>query len=350
MSITIRVLQANHGDSILVAHVGPKGVFNVLIDGGTGSTFRYGPRERYAGALCQTLDKLKEKNQCIDLAVLTHIDDDHIEGLIRAFEAPGYLTEMVRSIWFNSSQLITTNFDIEAIPENNIYLKSDSPETTIAQGKELDALLSEIACQRGPLILAGQVHVMGPFKFTILSPDKNGLEKLLHKWPAETELGETSSHTNDYSLSLGEIWKDDPFRRDASPYNGSSIAFIMDADEKRMLFLGDAHDEVIVQSLRDLGFSEKNKLEVELVKISHHGSERNTSVEFLSIINAQRYVISTNGSKHGLPNKRTIARILASGAGKIVFNYSEIIHRLLLKHEVQQFGNRLEAFPEEIGL
>jgi beta-lactamase superfamily II metal-dependent hydrolase len=350
MSITVRVLQANHGDSILVTHESTDGVFNVLIDGGNGPTFKYGPRARYSGALCLALDELKAKKQFIDLAVLTHIDDDHIEGLIRAFEAPEYLREMVRSVWFNSSRLITSHFNVGAIPANDVYLKSDSPETTVTQGKELETLLAEIGCVRAPVILAGQTHVEGPFTFTILSPDKSSLEKLLHKWPTEPESGETSTHANDYALSLEEIWANDIFKPDASPYNGSSIAFILEADGKRMLFLGDSHDEIIVRNLRELGFSEKNKLEVELVKISHHGSQHNTSTEFLSIVNSQRYIISTNGSKRGLPSKRTIARILASTEGKICFNYIDVIPRMLLEHEVDEYASRLEAICDEVGL
>lgn len=116
-----------------------------------------------------------------------------------------------------------------------------------------------------------------------------------------------------------------------------------------MLFLGDSHDEIIVENLRKLGFNEEKKLELELVKISHHGSHYNTSPEFLSLIKSERYVISTNGSK-GLPNKRTIARILASGDGKICFNYNDVVARLLLKHEVDDYASRLEVINDEISL
>ncbi|MCH5514099.1 ComEC/Rec2 family competence protein [Pseudomonas syringae] len=350
MSIRVRFLQANHGDSILITHEGSDGVFNVLIDGGNGATFRHGPRARYAGALCLALDELKAKNQKINLAILTHIDDDHIEGLKRAFAAPGYLAEMVKSIWFNSSRMISKYFNSPEIPENDIYLSNDSPETTVEQGRELEALLTDIGCERVPVVMAGQIHVEGPFKFTILSPDKEKLQKLLHKWHEEIDSGETTVKTTDYSLSLDEIWLNDSFQADTSVYNGSSIAFILEADGKSMLFLGDSHDEIIVRNLRALGFSEQKKLEVELVKISHHGSQHNTSSEFLSLINSPRYVVSTNGSKHGLPDKRTIARILASSEGKILFNYSNVVSPLLLKDEVLEYISRLEVIGNDIRL
>lgn len=350
MSISIRILQANHGDCILVTHEDLNGVFNLLIDGGDGATFKYGQRARHSGSLCIVLDELKEKGQQIDLAILTHIDDDHINGLLRAFEAPGYLSSMVKSVWFNSSRLITEHFDVPEILANNIPLRDNSPLTSVKQGKSLEALLSEIDCEQQPVVIAGQKLVKGPFTFTILSPDEKKLQKLLHEWHKEPDSGQTSAHSTDYALGLDEILANDKFMADPSPYNGSSIAFILKADDKTMLYLGDSHDEIIVRNLRTLGFSEDKRLNLDLVKISHHGSQYNTSPEFLSLINTSRYIISTNGSKHGLPNKRTIARILASNEGKIYFNYERVIAPLLLKHESDTYSSRFETLGEEIKL
>lgn len=350
MGIRIRILQANHGDCVLVTHEGPEGTFNMLIDGGNSATFKHGPRGRNPGALQLALDDLKCKGQHIDLAILTHIDDDHIHGLIRAFETPGYLGDMVKSIWFNSSRLITKFFNFPEIPENNVYLCDEKAETSVQQGKDLEALLIDIGCERPPIVTAGQPFKKGPFRFTILSPDREKLQKLLHKWPEESDSGETSAHSNDYSLSINQILATDSFEEDKSDYNGSSIAFILEADDRTMMFLGDSHDEIVVRGLRSIGFSEDKKLKLDLIKISHHGSQYNTSPEFLSLVDSDRYIISTNGSRHGLPNKRTIARILASTHGKICFNYGEVIGPLLLPNEVSLFSSRFEVLRDDIGL
>ncbi|MFA7312691.1 MAG: MBL fold metallo-hydrolase [Shewanella sp.] len=348
MAISVRVLKANHGDCILVSHERASRVFNILIDGGPSATFRYGPRQRYAGALCNALDDLKEKGQQIDLLILTHIDDDHIHGLIKAFEKPNYLDQMVRKIWFNSSRMITRYFNIPEISENNIIVADDFPQTSVQQGKSLETLLDEIGCVRTRLIMAGQVHNEGPFTLKILSPDREQLEKLLHKWPTEHEPGVTSLHGNDYHLSLSDIWAKDKFESDPSIYNGSSIAFILEADDRKMLFLGDAHDHGVVDNLRSLGYSDTNQLKVDLVKISHHGSQYNTSSELLALLDSPCYVISTDGSKHGLPNKRTIARIIEGTNGTIFFNYDNVIPPLLLAHEAKGYSSRLKVLDDEI--
>lgn len=348
MGILVRVLKANHGDCILVSHESISSTFNLLIDGGPATTFRYGIRQRSPGALSNVLDDLKVKGLNIDLAILTHIDDDHIHGLIKAFERPDYLRELVKSIWFNSSRLITRHFNVPDISENNIFLKDASPETSVKQGQELEELLDEIKCVRAPLIIAGQFYEVGPLTLTVLSPEQRQLEQLLHKWPTEVSSAETSSHENDYHHSLEEIWAEDRFESDSSVYNGSSIAFLLEADDKKMLFLGDANDHVVTKNLRALGYNETNKLKLELVKISHHGSQYNTSSEFLSILDSPCYVISTNGSKHGLPNKRTIARILKETEGDIYFNYSNVISPLLLAHEAESYSSRLKVLSDEI--
>lgn len=350
MTIIVRVLKANHGDCILVRHEGASGVFNILIDGGPSSAFRYGPWQRYAGALCVALDDLKDKGQEVDLVILTHIDDDHINGLIKAFEKTNYLRQMAKSIWFNSSRIITRYFNEPEIAENNILLTDDSPETSVQQGKDLEILLDEIGCVRAPLVMASQVHNAGPFTLRILSPNREQLQKLLHKWPTENEPGLTSPHNNDYHLSLSDIWAEDKFESDQSIYNGSSIAFLLEADGKKMLFLGDAHDQGVKENLGALGYSNANRLKVDLVKISHHGSQHNTSNELLAMLDSPRYVISTDGSKHGLPNKRTIARIIKTTNGTIYFNYDDVIPPLLLSHEAKDYSSRLKVLDDEIRL
>ncbi|RZR49006.1 ComEC/Rec2 family competence protein [Vibrio vulnificus] len=342
MAISVRVLKANHGDCILVTHKGSHGTFNLLIDGGNARTFKYGPQERMKGELCKLLDELKAQGQHLDLVILTHIDDDHIGGLLKALKFPSY-SHLVKSVWFNSSRLITNHFSCPEIPENDLYLPDSSPDTSVQQGKKFEDLLDELGIERGHIVMAGLKIVKGPFTFNILSPNETQLRKLLCIWPVEQTSPNTSAVMTDYHMSLEQLLTNDRFESDTSIANGSSIAFMLQADDQRMLFLGDAYDTCIVESLKQLGFKEQNKLQLSLVKISHHGSQYNTSSDFLSMISATHYVISTNGARHGLPNKRTIARILAAGDGKICFNYPEVTASMLLPSEQHQYAGRLDV-------
>lgn len=47
------------------------------------------------------LDKLKEEGRCIDLFVVTHIDDDHIVGICKWFEMDFPNSNFVKQVWMN---------------------------------------------------------------------------------------------------------------------------------------------------------------------------------------------------------------------------------------------------------
>jgi len=332
------MLQANHGDCFLISHTNGNKVFNILIDGGNKTTFSHGPHQRYSGELRILLDELKRKDQYIDLLILTHFDDDHIGGLIRGYETRGYLQEMVKRVWFNSSLAITDYFEHTKIVENEISISSSAAQTTAEQGSTLEKLLMKTECELLPIQTAGEKLECGPFTFKILSPTKECLKKLLCIWPKEKSDGETSGSENDYHLTFDELQSEDNFEEDTSLSNESSIAFIIEAEEKKMLFLGDAHNNIIIKSLRELGYSEDFKLDVEFFKISHHASKYNTSLELLNMIDAKKYLISSNGVKKGAVSKKTISRIMKSSKdGVVFFNYKEVVDRIIFKEKNKDF-------------
>ena len=107
--------------------------------------------------------------------------------------------------------------------------------------------------------------------------------------------------------------------------NGSSIAFILSAEGKRILFLGDAHPSVVLKGLNAQGYDKDSPLHVEMLKLSHHGSNANTHTDLLDAVRTDNFFVSTNGELHGHPGKRTLARILAKNAkANIFFNYEEV--------------------------
>ena len=128
---------------------------------------------------------------------------------------------------------------------------------------------------------------------------------------------------------LEELAKSDVYNshgEDHEPPNGSSIAFVLEFMGKKVLFLGDAHPTLIETQLKRY-YPNDNIIIFDLIKISHHGSKRNTSPSLLKLIDSERYIISTNGKKFGHPDLETIARIvcreLSEGfeSRKLYFNY-----------------------------
>lgn len=167
-------------------------------------------------------------------------------------------------------------------------------------------------------------------EFTFLSPMEDNLFNLYENWSIEeekTNRAESSATVQDiqtiekYANQIGKCKPDDSLQ------NGSSIAFILKYKEKKFLFLGDAHIDVIVNSLKSLGFnSTNNRLVVDFVKLSHHGSSSNICQEFLDIVDTNKYIISTNGKSHNHPDMETLCLIIVDAKAKgkkieLIFNY-----------------------------
>ena len=91
---------------------------------------------------------------------------------------------------------------------------------------------------------------------------------------------------------------------------------------KRLLFLGDSFPSIVLQGLKEMNFiSSFKRLEVDYVKLSHHGSRYNTSDDLLKSIKCNNYIVTTQGC-NGKPNKETFARILKYHEPlNIFFNY-----------------------------
>ena len=351
MTISVRILHAGHGDCIFISHVSGGNTFNLLVDGGPAATF--GSLYGYPSPLRLLLDELKQGKQHIDLAVLTHVDDDHIGGFLEAFSHDDYLPSMVREVWFNSYKLISQQSgSIDDEGNHVLGISSTDPKTSITQGITLEKKLEGVNWWQQVIRNDLDPIIRGALEFTILSPSSERLGKLEKKWMREvaSNAKETAKSGTDYHISIEDFIGDDKFTNDTSVPNGSSIAFIVRVEGKSILLLGDAFASTVSEKLQALGYSEQNPLKADLVKVSHHGSQKNTSVELLSLICSDNFVISTDGSIFGHPDKRAVARVLKSNEkNNIYFNYESVMKGILLPEE-EEFKCRLHVFPPEMVL
>ncbi len=324
----IKLLKAFNGDAILISFKENGNVRNILIDGGMPATYlQKGKNGKLVyGELKETVDKIRENNEKIDLLVLTHVDDDHIGGVLKWFEKDKEAHKIIGKVWFNSGRLISEYFDEQEIAENLLEIPDESTLTSIGQGVRFEDYIEEKEIWDRSIIIALEYFEYLGVKFKILSPSPDKLKLLLGKWEKEKpESLDTSADKNDYELTLTEHIKKDKFIEDQAVHNGSSIAFIMTFDKKNFVFLADAHPTVVVNSLKAFGYSKEKPLNAELVKISHHGSKANTNVELLELIKTNKYVISTNGDKHVHPHKQYLARLASVNDNcEVYFNYPEM--------------------------
>lgn len=339
----IKFLKAFNGDAILISFKESGETRNILIDGGMPATYvqkgKNGKLEY--GELKETVDKIRENDEKIDLLVLTHVDDDHIGGVLKWFEKDKEAHKIIGQVWFNSGRLISEYFDEQEIAENLLEIPDESTLTSIGQGVKFEDYIEENGIWDRSIVVALEYFEYLGIKFKILSPSPDKLKLLLGKWEKEKpESLDTSADKNDYELTLKEHIAKDKFKEDPAVHNGSSIAFIMTFEKKNFVFLADAHPTVVVNSLKALGYSKDKPLKAELVKISHHGSKANNSVEMLELIKTKKYVISTNGDKHAHPNKQFLARLASvNGNCEVYFNYPEQIEQIFTEEDYADFPN-----------
>ena len=94
--MNIKCLPARYGDSFLINICDGTKQYNILIDCGL--------KDTYNEFIKKELVSIKK----IDLLVLTHIDDDHINGAIELFQDADIIDNIViDNIWFNDLYKIT---------------------------------------------------------------------------------------------------------------------------------------------------------------------------------------------------------------------------------------------------
>lgn len=326
---TIEMLPAKHGDALLVEYGNEVGTRRILIDGGP--LLAYPDVEK-------RLRKFQPGAQAVELLVVTHVDTDHVEGIIRMLAMPEQDWPIyVREVWFNGWRHIEEAHDLggregEFMSALIHYRLNDRWNTRFA-GKAV----------RCGALQGDEVKLDGDMKLTMLSPDSDALAALLKDWkqsamkwdidPGDLEAAwnqlveETKFHPG-AELILGPDDLTSELRKllkgtDSSKANGSSIAFIAEFAEKSCMFLGDAHMKVVCNSLERLGYSKQQPLRVDAVKVSHHGSKNNITPKFLELVDARNWLFSSNGDKHDHPDKEAVDAVI-QGARTIPtlwFNY-----------------------------
>ncbi|MCX2485698.1 MBL fold metallo-hydrolase [Pedobacter sp. MR2016-24] len=330
------VLPAFNGDCLIMKTFDRSGnPFIMLIDGGTAATFD--------ARLKREIRQLEH----IDVIVLTHIDSDHIGGLIKYIKSSSFDHEKVGQFWFNSK---------------NLHFVEDGGNISYGQAKTLEELLidNEVPLEKIKTdIYVGSVPVLPDgIEIELLSPTSVILDKLQEKWLGLSDEYEAKLETRQISESKpsqiprGELLQlanaDDTPEKTilADVFNSSSIAFVLRTFDLKILFLGDSHPHQIMLEL-DKTYSITNKLSVDLVKISHHGSKNNTMNCILDVLDCDRYIISTNGgsSDHTHPDRETIARVVHHPY-RVNYGY-EKTRKIYLNYPIESIEGRAGIFVED---
>lgn|GEM_PF-3464374 len=98
---------------------------------------------------------------------------------------------------------------------------------------------------------------------------------------------------------------------DTSVFNLSSIVILAESTGqggtmRRMLLTGDARGDHILEGLEAAKLLKDRKCHVDLLKLPHHGSNRNLERDFFKSVTADHYVVSSNGERFDNPDQDTL--------------------------------------------
>jgi hypothetical protein len=167
----------------------------------------------------------------------------------------------------------------------------------------------------------------------LLGPTKKNLDKLHNEW-LDWYKKKKIVHNATGLLQI----------LDNSVPNLASISFLAEVGTKKILFTGDGIGENIVDILsKNVMVNSNGKCYVDVLKVPHHGSDRNTSPEFFKTVIANYYVISANGRDEN-PSLDTLKWIIESEnvgkkAKKIVLtNMTYNVKKILQEYDQTKFG------------
>lgn len=321
----LEALQAKHGDALLL-HFGTNKL--AVIDGGPGGVWRDTLKPRLE-AIRRERGLEEEQSLDIELMMVSHLDADHITGildlmrnLVELKDKKRPLPWKIRRFWHNAFDDLTGS-DNAAMASTNTSLSTASfgelPDFTssvvvasVGQGRELRNLVKKLGLDGNKPFgsIVKYPHKENPvtiatMKLTAVGPDEENLAKLQKDWDKKVAELLKKEADKKAKAELADYV-------DKSVYNLSSIVLWVEQDGKTMLLTGDARGDYTLEALEDAKIKTKDQpLEVDLLKLPHHGSDRNVKQQYFDQIRARHYVISADG-RFKNPEVATLEMISAS--------------------------------------
>jgi len=358
----IRIYQSGKGDCLRIT--GASGG-NILVDGGIGDAFDAHVRA--------DLGTLAASNVPVDLVYISHIDEDHIQGILKMLDLTmewrvydyqvskgkspkppkGPRMPQVQEIWHNafsvlvkenaqavedllaqSSKLLSLSTDVDVLEiasEQHELAYSVAQAIQVSRRIAADQLAIPINSQfDGSLILvrtpAGAEAQVGKMKLTVIGPFSDDVETLKSEWNTwlkdnQERLAKLKAKAASDAAAIGNAGGGVPAVLDISlkqlgnreavtAPNLASVMLLLEEKGKRVLLTGDGHADDIISGLEFQGkFDGQDKIHVDVLKVQHHGSEHNIHEKFVRRVSADHYIFCGNGM-HENPDLEALAMLL----------------------------------------
>ena len=359
----LTAFQSDKGDCLLLKN--DAGTTHILVDGGMSVS--------YNAHVAAAMGKLRTAKKKIDVVYVSHIDQDHIAGVLKMFDdEAAWRVHLFQKAHNNPNskppkvprppevlELWHNGFH-DQVPMNGKPIADQLSATApVLAGSKVPAIRAEALRQSelaqsigeaievsrrispkqlniplnprsdGKLMMLRQNQPpieIGGLTFTIIGPTNGHLKMLRQEWNKWLESTDgkkrlkaineaavrdqermgTSSEFDSLLKSLlvqAESFGDP---NEVTTPNLASLTLLVEDPSTSLLLTGDARGDQIVEGLKQAGrLDADGKIEVDILKVPHHGSENNIDSDFVEAVIARDYVFCGNGSS-GNPNHKVI--------------------------------------------
>ncbi|MFO0832326.1 MAG: hypothetical protein U0637_10875 [Phycisphaerales bacterium] len=357
----LTILPSDKGDCLILQG---KDGSSILIDGGTPESYRAEVRAFWASWT-------QKNGGTIDLAYVSHIDQDHIGGMLQMFDdiaswrvydhqkndggtRPAFPRPPTpRDLWHNSfhDQVGRNSGPIESMLAASAASLSNSTSPAIrdlarayqeiatsipeairlsrrASPQQLGVPLNRHFGGRLGMVRTGARAIrMGSLTVSVIGPFSRDLDALRDEWNTwldgneqqverlrkQAEKDERLLGSAAGRLGLGD--EELGNRGKVTTPNLASLMLLVEEDGKRVVLTGDGHHAEVERGLEAAKVLKKGAgAHVDVLKVQHHGSEHNTSRDFARRLTADHYIFCGNG-EHQNPDLRVLKVYLESRVG-----------------------------------
>lgn len=354
----LRVFHAGDGDCLLVSTGDNER--HMLVDGGRKGTFEAHTRPPLA--------QLRQEDKTLDVVCVSHIDNDHISGILQLVEDEvdwrrfeflqasepdardpsmprpprigqiwhnalyrligGALAPHVESALATSASILAGSDDEQTVDLASRYENLATGEKAAMElsrrisGEQLGIPLNPPA--GGDLMKRGssrETIQLGSMRISVLGPSDDDLERLRQQWGGwlrRNRSAVASLHSRMLSdeRNLGTL---DPALV-ANPMatalgeglssitapNLASLMLFVEEDGQTLLLTGDGTSGEILEGLAHHDrLDADGHIHVTVLKVQHHGALANVTQEFVDRVTADHYVFCGNGAHHN-PEKEVV--------------------------------------------
>ena len=273
------------------------------IDDGDGGEFEYvvlvdAGNEGDGEAIYNLINQYYDQTY-IDLVIITHCDSDHYGGmqyLINKHKDPKNPFS-IRKVWVHDPYNHVNVDDVKYIRKKETLRERLNAAYEFSDGSNLLELLDKASIPRQEVFTGDTYDTLN---IRVLGPDKEYYESLIPDFRVDLDFKDEQDDEDVYSsLTCRGQTEDDFYSKaledaydDRSKVNQSSIVFLFEPNDQKLLFTGDAGKEAI-HRIVDADKYIKAIANIDWLKVPHHGSKHNLDNAIISHLHPKISYIST---------------------------------------------------------